>query len=99
MSTYQVLPNYTKVSGGNSNGRGSSLTFSKPKNLSLPSVLFGPTSFASSFSRGVGCGALGSFFAGVLFAEAPAVFCMRKPPSAPSPLCTKSTVTHSYAFQ
>lgn len=52
------------------------LTFSKPKNLSLPSVLFGPTSFASSFSSGVGWGAFGSFFAGVLPAEAPTGFYM-----------------------
>lgn len=39
--------------------------FSKPKNLSLPSGRIGPAS-ARSFSRGVGCGALGSFFAGGL---------------------------------
>jgi hypothetical protein len=36
------------------------LTFSKPKNLSLPSPRRGPA-FTSSFSSGVGSGALGSF--------------------------------------
>lgn len=40
-----------------------SRTFSKPKNLSLPSGRTGPAS-CSSFSRGVNCGAFGSFFAG-----------------------------------
>lgn len=40
------------------------LTFSNPKNLSLPLARMGLVSAASSFSSGVGCGALGSFFAG-----------------------------------
>jgi hypothetical protein len=40
------------------------LTFSKPKNLSLPSPRSGPA-WTSIFSSGVGSGALGSFFAGV----------------------------------
>ena len=40
------------------------LTFSNPKNLSLPSARMGLVSAASSFSSGVGCGALGSFFVG-----------------------------------
>lgn len=38
------------------------LTFSKPKNLSLPSSRNGPASW-SSFSKGVGGGAPRSFFA------------------------------------
>ena len=42
---------------------GGTRTFSKPKNLSLPSGRTGPAS-CSSFSRGVNCGAFGSFFAG-----------------------------------
>lgn len=42
-------------------------TFSNPKNLSLPSARIGPAS-ARSFSSGVGCGALGSFFTGALLA-------------------------------
>lgn len=41
------------------------LTFSKPKNLSLPSPRNGGA-LASSFSSGVGSGALGSFLTGVV---------------------------------
>lgn len=44
------------------------LTFSKPKNLSLPSGLTGPATSARCFSSGVGWGAFGSFFAGVEWA-------------------------------
>ena len=42
-------------------------TFSKPKNLSLPSVRTGPVTSFKCFSNGVGCGALRSFFAGAAF--------------------------------
>jgi hypothetical protein len=41
------------------------LTFSKPKNLSLPSPRRGPA-LRSSFSSGVASGALGSFLTGML---------------------------------
>lgn len=41
------------------------LTFSKPKNLSLPSPRKGPA-LTRSFSSGVGSGALGSFLTGVV---------------------------------
>lgn len=41
------------------------LTFSKPKNLSLPSPRRGPA-LSSSFSSGVTSGALGSFLTGML---------------------------------
>lgn len=41
------------------------LTFSKPKNLSLPSPRRGPA-LTSSFSSGVGSGALGSFLMGAV---------------------------------
>jgi hypothetical protein len=46
-------------------GTARALTFSKPKNLSLPSARRGPA-FTSSFSRGVGSGALASFLTGML---------------------------------
>jgi hypothetical protein len=41
------------------------LTFSNPKNLSLPSLRSGPA-LRSSFSSGVTSGALGSFLTGML---------------------------------
>lgn len=54
-----VLVNYACGSGRR--------TFSNPKNLSLPSVRTGSVTSFRCFSRGVGCGALGSFFAGAAF--------------------------------
>ena len=50
-------------------------TFSMPKNLSLPSDRTGPVASARCFSKGVGCGALGSFFAGADLAAESALFC------------------------
>jgi hypothetical protein len=44
---------------------GGALTFSKPKNLSLPSLRRGPA-LTRSFSSGVGSSALGSFLTGVV---------------------------------
>jgi hypothetical protein len=65
---YHVLPNYkmARSAGGLPNGNDAAvLTFSKPKNLSLPSPRRGPA-LSSSFSSGVASGALGSFFVGML---------------------------------
>ena len=74
---HQVLPNYDAKLATVCNGeKSSNLTFSKPKNLSLPSVLMGPAS-ARSLSRGVSWGAFGSFLVGVLPAEVSAGFCPR----------------------
>jgi hypothetical protein len=66
------VPSATKLQtelasgSGRENGRRrGALTFSKPKNLSLPSLRRGPA-LTRSFSSGVGSGALGSFLAGVV---------------------------------
>jgi len=74
---HQVLPNYdTKLATACNGEKSSNLTFSKPKNLSLPSILMGPAS-ARSLSRGVSWGAFGSFLVGVLPAEVSAGFCVQ----------------------
>lgn len=44
---------------------GRTLTFSIPKNLSLPSSFTGPSTSCSILSRGVICGAVESFFGGL----------------------------------
>lgn len=67
MLSDHVLPNYDTVSIPVPGPRLLPLTFSIPKNLSLPSFRIGPA-FSSMRSRGVGCGALGSFFGGALAA-------------------------------
>jgi hypothetical protein len=65
---YHVLPNYNmaRSAGGLPTGNdAAALTFSKPKNLSLPSPRRGPA-LSSSFSSGVASGALGSLLTGML---------------------------------
>ncbi len=77
-SSHHVFPNCRRiVSMSYPSFCWGQLTFSIPKNLSLPSSRMGPA-FRSIFSSGVCCGAFGSFLFGELAAEGlVAPYCQR----------------------